>query len=439
MYRIHNTFAASLSAMIVAASAGHVSDVRAATTLQVTNCGDSGPGSLRDSVAAASSGDTVDLRNLSCRRITLTSGAIAIPQASLAIRGAGFDRMVVSGSYTSSVLRHSGTGTLAVSGMTISQGHLASEEAHGGCLYSAGNADLVSVQVQHCGVYGNSHALDGGAYVVGNLRLYTSAVNYNIAAAGAGLYVGGHLRAHRVRIMSNYARGYLGTGGGFRVLNGATITYATVAGNWAAQRSGGGEILGTQGGSTYIANSTFFNNSAGEQIGALATSNNGTIIINSTFSGNSSTYISTAQITPPATVVNSTFAFNNEHSGTLHCFAAVLAFGEIHMESTIVARNTCNGGPGWDINGVGLDQGSVVGADNLIELAFIPIPADTIRVDPQLLPLADNGGPTLTHALMEGSPAIDRGNDILGLADDQRGPGFARVNGPRADVGAFER
>jgi len=65
---------------------------------------------------------------------------------------------------------------------------------------------------------------------------------------------------------------------------------------------------------------------------------------------------------------------------------------------------------------------------------------------PALLgPLADNGGPTLTHALLAGSPAIDAGSDTLTvdaggnpLTTDQRGDGFNRVNFGRPDIGAFE-
>jgi hypothetical protein len=55
-----------------------------------------------------------------------------------------------------------------------------------------------------------------------------------------------------------------------------------------------------------------------------------------------------------------------------------------------------------------------------------------------LAPLADNGGPTNTRALLPGSPAINAGNNSAGLATDQRGPGFPRVVAGLADIGAFE-
>ena len=55
-----------------------------------------------------------------------------------------------------------------------------------------------------------------------------------------------------------------------------------------------------------------------------------------------------------------------------------------------------------------------------------------------LLPLADNGGPTFTHALDPTSPAIDHGSNPLALDFDQRGAPNVRVFGSAPDIGAFE-
>lgn len=59
-------------------------------------------------------------------------------------------------------------------------------------------------------------------------------------------------------------------------------------------------------------------------------------------------------------------------------------------------------------------------------------------IDPQLGPLADNGGPTLTHKPLLGSPAIHAGNPAISdpPATDQRG--FARIVGPAIDLGSVE-
>jgi len=53
-------------------------------------------------------------------------------------------------------------------------------------------------------------------------------------------------------------------------------------------------------------------------------------------------------------------------------------------------------------------------------------------------PLQNNGGPTRTHALLAGSPAIDAGNNAANVDFDQRGAGFVRIVGASADIGAFE-
>src|SRR6201999_3463939 len=65
---------------------------------------------------------------------------------------------------------------------------------------------------------------------------------------------------------------------------------------------------------------------------------------------------------------------------------------------------------------------------------------NVFAADPKLGPLANNGGPTRTRALLPGSPAINAGdNDAASsFTTDQRGPGFPRVIGPAVDIGSFE-
>jgi hypothetical protein len=70
----------------------------------------------------------------------------------------------------------------------------------------------------------------------------------------------------------------------------------------------------------------------------------------------------------------------------------------------------------------------------------------TTAINPKLDALADNGGPTKTHALLSDSPAIDAGNneyvDLYSLAYDQRGQSRVRdgnLDGLLvADIGAYE-
>jgi hypothetical protein len=72
--------------------------------------------------------------------------------------------------------------------------------------------------------------------------------------------------------------------------------------------------------------------------------------------------------------------------------------------------------------------------------AYLTGPGDQINTDPLLGPLQDNGGPTLTHALLQDSPAIDTGDPNFTPPPffDQRAVGFDRVVNSRIDEGSFE-
>lgn len=77
------------------------------------------------------------------------------------------------------------------------------------------------------------------------------------------------------------------------------------------------------------------------------------------------------------------------------------------------------------------------GGNNLVQDdTCSPVASDQIGVDPLLGPLADKKGPTWTHALRPGSPAIDAADDAASPATDQRG--VARPQGPHSDIGSFE-
>jgi hypothetical protein len=108
------------------------------------------------------------------------------------------------------------------------------------------------------------------------------------------------------------------------------------------------------------------------------------------------------------------------------------------LQSTIVAHNAVGA------NSLQPDvSGAVTASFSLVEdttgITILPGSAHNIfHADPLLGPLADNGGPTQTHALLPGSPALDHGANPDELAFDQRGAGFARLSGAGVDIGAFE-
>jgi len=79
------------------------------------------------------------------------------------------------------------------------------------------------------------------------------------------------------------------------------------------------------------------------------------------------------------------------------------------------------------------------GSGNLVRATFAAVPPGTIKFScPLLGPLRNNGGPTPTHALLSKSPGIDQGNHDASITLDQRGPGYPRVSGATADIGAYE-
>src|ERR1700749_3274195 len=168
-------------AMCVAALLGLTAPAVFAASVFVPNCSNTGTGSLRSAIAAANSGDTVDMSSLtssspSCAQstITLTTGNIVIPQNDLTIVGPGTTQLAVSGNSEYRVFKHAGSGTLRLQNMELRNGYLqkTKDTALGGCIYSSGNVSLFRVAVDDCKAYSsNSFALGGGMYVKGNASL----------------------------------------------------------------------------------------------------------------------------------------------------------------------------------------------------------------------------------------------------------------------------
>jgi hypothetical protein len=105
-----------------------------------------------------------------------------------------------------------------------------------------------------------------------------------------------------------------------------------------------------------------------------------------------------------------------------------------------IGNTVLNAGTPENISGGGsvTSHGYNVCSDN--GSGFLNGPGDQINSDPMLGPLQDNGGPTFTHALLPGSPAIDAGDPNFTPPPyyDQRGPDFWRVRNGRIDSGSFE-
>ena len=396
----------------------------------VDNCDDSGPGSLRDAIAGAASGDTVDLGSLTCSTITLRTGALVIDQNDLALIGPGAYMLAIDGGVSSGyfdrVFDHTGTGTLNIAYLTITDATYATYApdgiGKGGCIRSMGNVGLLFSIVSSCRIAqgGENQAAGGGLYVAGTLSILASILRDNTALATDGS----------------------GLGGGAVALGSVVTRYATIRDNTATSLGGGLMSTNTGAYGSFIDKTTISGNQALAAAGLVLTGETTATIRNSTISGNRADFVvGGVYSTAPLSVQNSTIAFNSAASATIKQgivdVGLAMAYDTANLQSSIVANNYIDfSETPRDISALGVGAG-IVGNSNLVTHADTPMPFGTLYADPLLYPLAANGGLTHTHALRAESPAIDAGNNSAGLVYDQRL--LPRVVGANADIGAFER
>lgn len=136
-------------------------------------------------------------------------------------------------------------------------------------------------------------------------------------------------------------------------------------------------------------------------------------------------------------VTSSTITANSSAGAAVFVGTFTDAGATLALTNTVVAGNA---GEGCLLGAFGAGPVSLVsGGHNVFATGSgcNPVASDQEVADPGLELLADNGGPTLTHALLDGSPAIDAGDGAFCPATDQRG--VARPQGPECDVGAYEK
>jgi hypothetical protein len=402
----------SVAVLLVAATAMSAH----AATITVTNTNDSGPGSLRQALAVAHDGDRITFAVRGT--ITLTSGALVVAK-SVTISGPGADQLSIVGIPFQSVFA---VAAATISGLTIRNGAVGID--NGGML-----------TVRNCVISGMSV---GGIHNVASLTV----VNSNVSDNFFGIYnITGEFGVVTATILSttvsgNSAGGVVAAPNFFGGRAYITITDCTISGNFSA--SGGGGILGARTKLT-VANSTISGNSAGTSGGGISISPGpigvdlDSIIVNSTISGNSAgTSGGGIGTSTTLRVANSTITGNSAPSG-----GGIYNVGSVEVSNTILnagalGENIFNNGGTVTSDGYNLSSDDGGG--------YLTGPGDQINTDPLLGPLQDNGGPTFTHALLPGSPAIDAGDPNFSPppSTDQRGCPFDRVFNGRIDIGSFE-
>src|SRR5208337_4160365 len=345
--------------------------------------------------------------------------------------------------------------TVNLSGLTISGGnHIGGLAADVG-----GGIDNLGTLTVSNSVFSSNTASDGGGlFNSGTLMVTDSTFTNNSATydggGGGGIWNQGTATVNNSTFTDNIAPN--GSGGGIAGVGTLTVNDSNFTNNTAAVCGGG--IFGAGFFAVTVTDSTFVDNSspygggiyyagsaAGNTIGILLASD-------STFTGNSATW--------GGGISNYGGDIDNDNGGTTTVTYCTIdgnagqdggicnaTTSTLTLDNTIVAGNS-----GPDI--VGSVQptsknnliGDGTGITNLTELDpsnLVGTTADPLN--PMLGPLANNGGPTQTMALLPGSPAIDAGSVALAvdasgnsLTTDQRGAGFPRIMGGTVDIGAYE-
>jgi hypothetical protein len=233
-----------------------------------------------------------------------------------------------------------------------------------------------------------------------------------------------------------------------------TVGNCTLTENSAGNGGGG---INNSSGTVTITSSTLAGNSAANGGGICSFSSTVTVT-NSTLSGNTAMQLGGAfcHVDGQATFVNATLTNNRANADsagpTFHVGGGIYAldfpdtFTTLH--NSLVAGN---------FSGIGTTPSDIEGRNVEVTSSFNLIgDANTaggltggvngnrfgIEVARVLNPvLANNGGPTMTHALIAGSPAVNAGSDAnipSGITTDQRGAGYSRILLGTVDIGAVE-
>jgi beta-glucanase (GH16 family) len=358
------------------------------SSVVVTNTNDDGEGSLRWAAEVVANGGTVTFDPALAGQTITLNGPLTIEGKELTIDGIDAPGIILSGGDVDRVLIVEGSGTLTGRHLIIADGY--------GWQLAGGILNNGTLTLDHVTVRDNTMATDAGDFWQG----------------GGGIYSGDGATLNLIdSTVSNNTAAWSG-GGVYLFFNSTTtIVRSTISGNTSNDVGGGVRSLGN----VDIVNSTISGNtSTGWYGGAIFVTDGVVDLVNTTVAANTSPAWAAADVfVGTFTAANATLTLTNSivSSAQGNCFFAPWGSGTV----TLTANH----------NNVFTDSSCFAGA------------SDQVVANAGLEGLANNGGPTQTHALTSTSPALEAADPAACPATDQRG--VARPQGTTCDTGSFER
>jgi len=417
----------------VARPNGGVVDIGAVelNPLLVTVASDPGDGicdetcTLRDAISAANAQGVLadiefDAAAFASPRTIKLASALPTLTGKLNLAGTGSDLLEVrrdsGGDY--SVFDAEGGASVSISGMTIANG---AGTSAGGILNVASTMNLANVVVS-----GNSSSLSfsGGGIKNGNgtLTITDSVVSLNQGGTFAGGGISnqaGTLTVTNTLVTRNTAQA--GSGGIFNASGRIVVSNSTISSNSVASGLSGGGLYSDNynaGADVTLVNTTLSGNSAGAGSTGSAIMNYG--ISSASVSNLTLSFCTLADNHGPATVLT-------------------ISAGFAAKANTVLGNSIFSNGPSANLAASGAGASIISNGNNLASDSgngLLTGGSDILNTDPGLTKLGNYGGPTPTHALMTGSPAVNAGNDAGAPGTDQRGG--LRLVGAHVDIGAVE-
>jgi hypothetical protein len=353
----------------------------------VTNVNDDGPGSLRAAIAAAAMAETIRFDPALAGRTIPLATELAIAGKTLTVEGPS-QGVTLSGGGQHRVMSVDATSNVTLRSLRIVGGN---SSGSGGGIANEGTLRLEGVIVDGNTVSNTLTESGGGIFSVGPLTLISSTVSGNVAYVGGGIYSDGVLYMENSTIASN--RSTNGGGGIFSSGGGAALVNSTVTMNSTGGRGGGIMMCcGFMAGSETLS------------------------LVHSTIVYNRGNHEGSGGIWVQEERPQLVYTFESQYSIVAH-----------NTESLTGALSNCM------LAGVSLGPGST-GTPNVTN-SGIPCLSTWIVDDKLVGPLADNGGPTKTHALLRDSRAIDAASGSPWAVDQRFVP---RPQGLAPDIGAYE-